>query len=113
MQRKMRALRGEMTDSPSKSKPFKRHEEVQDIKFSPNGKQLAVASRDNNIYIYNVVNGRDFEFNGACRGHSSYVTHLDWSEDSTTLQSNDGSYELLYWNTEDAKQVCPLIPQHL
>ena len=105
MQRKMRALRGVMADSPSKSKPFKRHEEVQDIKFSPNGKQLAIASRDNNVYIYNVVNGRNFEFNGACRGHSSYVTHLDWTEDSTTLQSTDGSYELLYWNAMDAKQV--------
>ena len=105
MERKLRASRGEASTSSAKSKPFKRHEEVQDIKFSPNGKQLAVASRDNNIYIYNVVNGRDFQFNGTCRGHSSYVTHIDWTEDSTTLQSNDGSYELLYWNSGDAKQV--------
>ena len=105
LQRKMRALRGEMTDSPTKAKPFKRHEEVQDLKYSPNGKMLAVASRDNNIYIYRYTDENDFQLTGVCRGHSSYVTHVDWTEDSTMLQSNDGTYELLYWNAADAKQV--------
>ena len=106
LQRKMRAMQGEMSDSPTSQKPFKRHEEVQDLKFSPDGSKLAVASRDNNIYIYNcLTDDGDFQIIGVCRGHSSYVTHIDWSEDSTSLQSNDGTYELLYWDANTAKQV--------
>ena len=30
------------------------------------------------------------------QGHSSFVTHLDWSEDSQFLQSNSGDYEILF-----------------
>jgi len=106
MQRKMRAIQGEMSDSPTGQKPFKRHEEVQDMKFSPDGCKLAIASRDNNIYIYDIdEDGSDLHIMGVCRGHSSYVTHIDWSEDSTSLQSNDGTYELLYWDASTAKQV--------
>ena len=105
LQRKMRALKGEMTDSPTGQKPFKRYEEVQDIKFSPDGLKLAIASRDNNIYVYNVDEEGEFQIIGVCRGHSSYVTHVDWSEDSTCIQSNDGTYELLYWDANTAKQV--------
>ena len=32
------------------------------------------------------------------RGHSSFVTHIDWSEDNTLLKSTCGAYELLYWD---------------
>jgi microtubule-associated protein-like 1/2 len=30
-------------------------------------------------------------------GHSSFINHIDWSKDSTKLQSNCGAHELLYW----------------
>lgn len=30
------------------------------------------------------------------QGHSSFITHIDWSEDSQYLRSNSGDYELLY-----------------
>lgn len=29
-----------------------------------------------------------------CVGHSSTITHLDWSLDSTVIQSNDQAYEV-------------------
>jgi hypothetical protein len=29
-----------------------------------------------------------------CVGHSSTVTHLDWSVDSSVIQSNDQAYEV-------------------
>ena len=32
------------------------------------------------------------------QGHSSYVTHVDWSVDGSVLQSTDGANELLYWD---------------
>eukprot|EP01051_Picozoa_sp_SAG22_P010453 SAG22_NODE_943_length_6400_cov_3.214093_5_plen_256_part_00 len=82
---------------------------IDDIKFSPDGRYLAAASHDNYIYVYDLGgaidgdggDGEDGEASGklhsVCRGHSSYVTHIDWSADSSMLMSNSGDYELLYW----------------
>ena len=68
---------------------------VSDLKFSPNGKFLAIGSHDNAIYIYTVPELKPkFKMNK----HSSYITHLDWAEDSLSLHSNCGAYELLFWN---------------
>lgn len=41
---------------------------------------------------------RDFKHVRRLKGHTSYVTHLDWSADSTLIQSNCGAYEILYWD---------------
>ena len=41
---------------------------------------------------------RYFRKAGACVGHSSYVSHLEWSADSNVLQSTSGDFELLYWD---------------
>ena len=76
-------------------KIFKSKEEIQDIRYSPNGRWLACASRDNYIHIFDTLN--NYRRQGTCKGHSSYVTHIDWSLDSKYLQSNDGAYEILYW----------------
>ena len=40
-----------------------------------------------------------------CLGHSSTVTHLDWSADSSVIQSSDQAYELLYFDPRTGKQV--------
>jgi len=29
---------------------------------------------------------------------SSFITHMDWSLDSSILRTNDGSYELLFYD---------------
>uniref|UniRef100_A0A672TA44 EMAP like 4 n=1 Tax=Sinocyclocheilus grahami TaxID=75366 RepID=A0A672TA44_SINGR len=39
-------------------------------------------------------------------GHSSYITHLDWSPDNKFIMSNSGDYEILYW---DIPNGCKLI----
>uniref|UniRef100_A0A8C5KGP0 Echinoderm microtubule associated protein like 4 n=1 Tax=Jaculus jaculus TaxID=51337 RepID=A0A8C5KGP0_JACJA len=41
-----------------------------------------------------------------CPGHSSYITHLDWSPDNKHIMSNSGDYEILYWDVENG---CKLI----
>ena len=40
-----------------------------------------------------------------CRGHSSFVMHVDFSRDATMLQSNDAAHEILYWDAETGKQI--------
>ncbi|CAG0917732.1 unnamed protein product [Notodromas monacha] len=84
------------------------NEPIQVVKFSPDGSLLALGSRDNFVYIYEVTE----EFSkysriGRCSGHSSFISHLDWSEDGVNLQTTSGDYELLYWNAS----VCRQIPQ--
>jgi len=82
------------------------NEPLQVVKFSPNGQLLAIGSRDNNVYMYQVVDDyRRYNRMGRCVGHSSFVTHMDWATDSTYLQTNSGDYELLYWNAEVCRQV--------
>ncbi|XP_042876969.1 echinoderm microtubule-associated protein-like 2 isoform X9 [Penaeus japonicus] len=82
------------------------NEPIQVLRFSPSGQYLAVGSRDNNIYVYQVSEDcRKYTRIGRCQGHSSFVTHLDWSADSQFLQSNSGDYELLFWNAGLCRQI--------
>ncbi len=96
-------------------------ESVTDVKFSPDGTKIAAGSNDDTICVY----GCEFAKSGAgagagagaghasacvlqpihrLRGHSSYITHLDWSRDAQLLRSTCGAYELLYWNVASGKQ---------
>ncbi|XP_052271012.1 echinoderm microtubule-associated protein-like 2 isoform X1 [Dreissena polymorpha] len=80
-------------------------EQTECIQFSPDGKMLAVGNRDNYIYVYEVSDdGKKFHRVGRCSGHSSFVTHIDWSEDGEILRSNSGDYEILYWRPKTCKQ---------
>jgi len=80
-----------------------RDEAIHDLKYSPNGLYLAVGSYDNFIDIYDV--SKDYGRVGVAKGHSSYVRHLDWSADSTILQSNSGNMEILFWDMPSGKQI--------
>jgi WD40 repeat protein len=97
-----------------KLRAFRRcREDLDDLKFSPDGSALAIASHDNFIDIYDITLERRGEDGGGiamrhrarCRGHSSYVTHIDWSMDGALLQSNCGAYEVLYWDAKTGKQL--------
>ncbi|XP_045451782.1 echinoderm microtubule-associated protein-like 2 [Melitaea cinxia] len=81
-------------------------EPIQTIQYSPNNQYVAIGSRDNFIYIYQVDDeGARYSRLGKCLGHSSFITHLDWSEDSQYIRSNSGDYELLFWNATTCRQV--------
>ncbi|XP_025911778.1 echinoderm microtubule-associated protein-like 3 [Apteryx rowi] len=74
-------------------------EQLSVVRYSPDGEFLAVGSHDNVIYIYGVgERGRKYSRFGRCAGHSSFITHLDWSKDSRFIMSNSGDYEILYWD---------------
>ncbi|NXY84393.1 EMAL1 protein, partial [Alcedo cyanopectus] len=82
------------------------NEQLSVMRFSPDGNFLAIGSHDNCIYIYGVSeNGRKYTRIGKCSGHSSFITHLDWSVNSQYLVSNSGDYEILYWIPSACKQV--------
>ena len=76
---------------------------ISDLKFSSDNTKLAVGSHDNMIYIYTCTldTSDNLEYKFLMRpllkisGHSSYITHIDWSLDSMLIQSTCGAYELL------------------
>eukprot|EP00605_Chrysophyceae_sp_TOSAG23-4_P002101 GSChrysophyteH1.ASY1.ANO1.2327.1 assembled CDS len=90
-------------------------EDISDIKFSPNGRMLAVASHDGVIDIYGVrytpgnlqTRHSDLvlKYLKRLRGHSSFVLHIDWSEDNRLMQSTCGANEILYWDIEHGRQL--------
>uniref|UniRef100_A0A3P9JRG0 EMAP like 4 n=2 Tax=Oryzias latipes TaxID=8090 RepID=A0A3P9JRG0_ORYLA len=83
------------------------NEQLSVMRYSVDGTMLAVGSHDNFIYLYNVLErGHKYSRYLKCSGHSSYITHLDWSPDNNFIMSNSGDYEILYW---DVPNGCKLI----
>uniref|UniRef100_A0A8C7XA49 EMAP like 4 n=1 Tax=Oryzias sinensis TaxID=183150 RepID=A0A8C7XA49_9TELE len=73
------------------------NEQLSVMRYSVDGTMLAVGSHDNFIYLYNVLErGHKYSRYLKCSGHSSYITHLDWSPDNNFIMSNSGDYEILY-----------------
>ncbi|XP_032408646.1 echinoderm microtubule-associated protein-like 4 isoform X1 [Xiphophorus hellerii] len=82
------------------------NEQLSVLRFSVDGSMLAVGSHDNFIYLYSVwEQGRRYSRYGKCSGHSSYITHLDWSPDNKFIMSNSGDYEILYWDIQNGCQL--------
>lgn len=84
--------------------------ECTEVKFSPSNEMIALGAHDDSIYLYSCQlsltstgQGRNSKTVGTCllralhrlRGHSSTITHIDWSYDSKLLRSTCQAYELL------------------
>uniref|UniRef100_A0A7S2V7Z0 Anaphase-promoting complex subunit 4 WD40 domain-containing protein n=2 Tax=Fibrocapsa japonica TaxID=94617 RepID=A0A7S2V7Z0_9STRA len=78
---------------------------ISDVKFSPDAQTLAVASHDNNIYLYSAKSGDAYDFYGRLDKHNSYVTHMDFSSDGQFMRSTCGAYELLFYKVSAAQQL--------
>merc|ERR1711935_202434 len=83
-------------------KPMTADEWIEDLKFSPNLRYLAVSSHDNKVYVFSFPN---LDLFSTLKGSTSFVSHLDWSVDSKAIRTNDGSYELLHYNVNKGDQM--------
>jgi len=70
---------------------------IEDLKFSPDGQWLAVASHDNRVYLYDTM---QYKLARSLSVSSSFVSHIDWSACSQYLRTNDGSYEVFYFDLQ-------------
>lgn len=70
-------------------------------RYSPCENFLATASHDNALYIYSVGEDGSYTLYKSFSKHSSYLTALDWSQDSTYVRTQCGAYEKLYFNIPD------------
>eukprot|EP00949_MAST-11_sp_MAST-11-sp1_P001809 g1809.t1 len=82
-------------------------EMISDVKYTTDGAHLVAGSHDGTIYIFKVI-GESYQLVHQCKGHSSYVTRLDVSIDGNWIRSNDGAYELLYWDLQKGQQMTDL-----
>ena len=69
--------------------------------YSPDGKYLGIGSHDNFIYLMDVED--DYKQYAKLKGHSSFITAFDWSQDSSKIRSVCGAYELLFFNVASKK----------
>ena len=75
------------------------------MRYNQSGDKLAVGSHDNFIYIYNVTPEGRYEKHGWLKGHSSFITGLDWSIDGDWIRTSCGAYELLFFDVHNSAQV--------
>lgn len=80
-----------------------RKEAIHQIRYSPDGTLLAVASNDGFVDVYGAA--QRHKRLGVCSKSASFVTHVDWSTDGRHLQTNDGAGERIVYQMPNGKPV--------
>ena len=80
---------------------------VEDVAFSPDGKTLAMASREGTVQLWDVATGNILE---TLKGHSSAVQAVAFSPDGRTLASGSTDQTVRLWNVETRRELMQLDP---
>ena len=72
---------------------------IQTIQFSPSGRTCAVGTHGSVVCLLDPLDG--FKCKGVLSKSSSAISSLDWSEDSSFIQTNDLGYELLFYAVDE------------
>eukprot|EP00658_Telonema_sp_P-2_P077592 TRINITY_DN7051_c0_g1_i8.p1 TRINITY_DN7051_c0_g1~~TRINITY_DN7051_c0_g1_i8.p1 ORF type:complete len:684 (+),score=158.29 TRINITY_DN7051_c0_g1_i8:706-2757(+) len=82
---------------------------IDELRFSPDGCMLATGSHSEGKNAtggaVDVWRTDKWTLMSSCKGHTSFVRHVDWTVDSQYLQSSDGNPELLFWSARDGAQL--------
>lgn len=76
---------------------------IECMSYNFQGTKLAVGCHDNNIYLYNCA--KNYQKQDVLRGHTSFVTALDWSLDGDFIRSVCGAYDYLFFSIAEGKQM--------
>ncbi|XP_061915415.1 echinoderm microtubule-associated protein-like 6 isoform X1 [Entelurus aequoreus] len=76
---------------------------IQDIRFSPDRRMLAVGSLENSVDVYDVLGGSTLSRMVSCCHLPAFVLHLDFSSDSTHIQVCTGAYKRLVFELPSGK----------
>ncbi|KAJ4939978.1 hypothetical protein JOQ06_029410, partial [Pogonophryne albipinna] len=82
-----------------------RRSPIQDIRFSPNSRYLAVGSTESAVDFYDLTYGPQLNRINCCRDIPSFVMQMDFSADSCYVQISTGSYKRLAYEVPSGKQV--------
>jgi WD40 repeat protein len=80
---------------------------VEDVAFSPDGKTLALASREGSVQLWDVAAGKLLE---SLKGHSGAVTAVVFSPDGRTLASGGTDKTVRLWNVATGRELMQLDP---
>ena len=83
---------------------------IHDVKFSPDGTQLATASWDKTIFLRST---QDWSTQHELKGHVNIVNSIDYAADSKTLISGAGNNSvgaadnsIICWNAKLGNEIC-------
>jgi WD40 repeat protein len=82
---------------------------IEDVAFSPDGKTLAMASREQGgkVLLWNVADG---DLVATLKGHSNAVNAVAFSPDGHTLASGSSDETVRLWNVETRRELMQLDP---
>ncbi|XP_075902321.1 echinoderm microtubule-associated protein-like 6 [Nelusetta ayraudi] len=82
-----------------------RNAAIQDLRFSPDRRLLAVGSLEKTVDVYDVSAGTGLNRLVYCSYAPSFILQLDFSADSRHIQVSTGAYKRLVFEVPSGKQV--------
>ena len=77
-------------------------EAISALVFNEDASKLAIGTKENTLFVCDTATLSNESSSPvespALEGHSSHITHLDFTQDGLEVRSNSADYEILYWN---------------